>query len=137
MGDRKSALFILLCVSPLLAQTASPAVTQDRLNSFRFENYDRFLGFGSPDQARAEREFVKTFPIGTPLDEMEKFFQKIGGRCFALREGTGTFYCDYAYPKFWFLPFLPVASTWLVTIEFNQESRTSTRIGVVAGTEGP
>lgn len=130
----------IFCVATLFVALpdgrAIAVAPDDRSPALRFEKYEGVLGFGSPDSTRAKRDFLEAFPIGMPIDRIEAFFQKIGGRCFSLRE-PGKLYCGYSHPKFWLFPFWPVASTWLVSIWFKGEPRISTRIEVAGGAEGP
>ena len=116
---------------------ALTAAADDARSAFRFEKYEGFLGFGASDEAAAKRDFLQVFPIGTPLDQIEPYFKKIGGRCFELpRDRPGQLLCDYAHPKFRLAPFLPILSTWAVSIWYGGEPRTSIRVEITAGAEG-
>jgi hypothetical protein len=109
----------------------------DTRPAFRFENYEGFLGFGASDAAAAKRDFLQAFPTGTPLDAIDAYFKKIGGRCFELpRDWPGRMICNYEHPKFRLLPFLPILSTWSIDIWYEGEPRTSTRVEITAGAEG-
>jgi hypothetical protein len=103
----------------------------------RFENYEGFLGLGVPDEAAALRDFQQLFPAGTKLDEIEAYFQKIGGDCLELPlDRPYTLWCGYEHPRYW-LPFIPMANTWAVGIKYEGDPRVSTEIKVTAGIDGP
>lgn len=132
------ALYGTLLVLMLLQGISTTIAAENYQPKFRFEKYERFLGLGASDEAAAKRDFLQAFPVGTSLDEIDAFFQEIGGRCFTLpNDRPGRLICGYAHPKFRLLPFLPVSSTWSVDIWFKGEPRVLTRINVTAGAEGP
>lgn len=112
-------------------------VANDGLPKLRFEHYAAPLGFGAADELAAKRDFIEAFPIGTPLSRLSAFFQRIGGKCFTLPiDWPGQLLCHYDHPKYTLLPFLPLRSTWLVTVWFDEESQTAIRIDLTSGIEG-
>jgi hypothetical protein len=133
-------LRLLLCgtlLMPLLCAAGCTRIADDAQSAFRFEDHEAFLGFGKSDDEAAKRNFLVAFPIGTPLDRIDAFFDGIGGRCFELpRDKPGRLICGYAHPKFRMLSFLPLLSTWSVDVWYEGEPRISTRVEVTAGTEG-
>lgn len=101
---------------------------------FHLEAYETFLGLGSVDMATAERNFVQQFPIGTPLKKYRDFFEKNGGDCSEIRERPGKYYCSYNHA----LPLVVfVVRYWFVIIEYDEQSRVSTKVSLVTGLEGP
>ena len=101
---------------------------------FRFEKYEGFLGIGQSNEVGATAALSEKFPIGTPLERYEQFFNEIGGRCFTLRDYPNRLICTYAHMRFPPMPF--ILTTWAVVVDYDLGTRTSTRLKVAPGVEG-
>ena len=105
--------------------------------SFRFEHFESFLGLGLPDKDSARQAFIQKFPLGTPLDSFEAFFNKIGGKCFLLpMDAPGQLFCTYGHARYPLLPFWPVAITWMVSVDFDVGVTAAKAINIEVGYEG-
>jgi hypothetical protein len=90
-------LRLLHCGMLLSCTVGCTRLADDAQPAFRFENYEATLGFGASDDVAAMRDFLLVFPIGTPLEKIDTFFNRIGGRCFELpRDKPGRLICGYA-----------------------------------------
>ena len=108
---------------------------RDVTMEFRFEDFESFLR--SPDEVGATKAFLKSYPVGTPLEKLKDYFSRIGGKCYTLpRDLPNQLICNYSHPKFAFLPFLPIASTWSTVIWFNEQDKISEKVVITAGSEG-
>jgi hypothetical protein len=132
------SIYGLGIVLALLALGVHLAIrTDEKETSFRFRQYEPFLGIGRYDEIEARTAFLKTFPPGTPIDAFEAFFRSISGRCFTLsRDAPGELTCIYGHRKYPFLPFWPVATTWMVVVSYDAAARIARTVEISVGTEG-
>jgi hypothetical protein len=63
---------------------------------FAFEKFEGFLGLGGFREAEATKAFLDLFPLETPIQKIEQYFDFIGGHCDSLRDHPAQMFCGYA-----------------------------------------
>jgi len=98
---------------------------------FRFERFEgpspsNFFGVGQLDVDGANAGFLKEFPVGTRLDQIERYFVKVGGHCSTTYPSHLS--CNYGHSKY---PFsFCLAQVWLVDITYEVTSRITTTVTI-------
>jgi hypothetical protein len=101
----------------------------DRSAPIYFSRYERFLGFGKADVDGAQQAFFRTFPVGTPLGEVERYFEKIHGDCVYSKPDRALL-CSYGWSILW--P-LPIGAGWSATIRVDEQTNTLRDVQLSAG----
>jgi hypothetical protein len=87
------------------------------------------IGLGEPDVIAANAVFLRHFPVGTPLSQIENYFSTIGGHCFTLpKDRPGHLMCDYGHRKYP-LNFC-LAQVWNAEIGYDEQNRRAKSIAV-------
>jgi hypothetical protein len=102
---------------------------------FAFEKFEGFLGLGGFREAEATKAFLDLFPLETPIQKIEQYFDFIGGHCDSLRDHPAQMFCGYAHLRYPPVPAL--ATTWEVVIDYDVKTDTSTHVKITGGIEGP
>jgi hypothetical protein len=123
--------WMVICVAAYMFFLSSRAWTA----GFRFEEFEGFLGVGRFHEAEATKAFLDVFPLGTPVQKIEQYFESIGGHCNSLRGYPAEMFCGYEHLRYPPVPFL--ASTWGAEINYDVSTNASTGIKITGGIEGP
>ena len=123
--------FVLAAIGPsiyaFIEQKLSPS-------TYHFEDYESYLGLGTVDIEGAESDFVQLISIGSPLSEVNVFFESIGGHCFEIVESKHKYYCSYSHA----IPFgLLVSRNWSAVIDVDERARVINSVRLNSTLEGP